>query len=197
MADAGATARLSGWIHRKRDHGNLLFVDLRDNFGITQCVVDVSSPVFVELEALRLESVICVTGEIVRRSDETINSNLPTGEVELVIADLELLGPAEQLPLQVNSDQDYGEETRLRYRFLDLRRERLHRNIKLRSDVISSIRRRMTDQGFTEFQTPILTSTSPEGARDFLVPSRRASGELLCTTASAAAVQTADHGRGF
>ncbi len=172
MADAGATARLSGWIHRKRDHGNLLFVDLRDNFGITQCVVDVSSPVFVELEALRLESVICVTGEIVRRSDETINSNLPTGEVELVIADLELLGPAEQLPLQVNSDQDYGEETRLRYRFLDLRRERLHRNIKLRSDVISSIRRRMTDQGFTEFQTPILTSTSPEGARDFLVPSR-------------------------
>ena len=172
MADAGATARLSGWIHRKRDHGNLLFVDLRDNFGITQCVVDVSSPVFVELEALRLESVICVTGEIVRRSDETINSNLPTGEVELVIVDLELLGPAEQLPLQVNSDQDYGEETRLRYRFLDLRRERLHRNIKLRSDVISSIRRRMTDQGFTEFQTPILTSTSPEGARDFLVPSR-------------------------
>jgi aspartyl-tRNA synthetase len=172
MADAGATARLSGWIHRKRDHGNLLFVDLRDNFGITQCVVDVSSPVFAELEALRLESVICVTGEIVRRSDETINSNLPTGEVELVIAEIELLGPAEPLPLQVNSDQDYGEETRLRYRFLDLRRERLHRNIKLRSDVVSSIRRRMTDQGFTEFQTPILTSTSPEGARDFLVPSR-------------------------
>ncbi|MGB0575578.1 MAG: aspartate--tRNA ligase [Alphaproteobacteria bacterium] len=172
MADAGATARLSGWIHRKRDHGNLLFVDLRDNFGITQCVVDVSSPVFAELEALRLESVICVTGEIVRRSEETINSNLPTGEVELVIAEIELLGPAEPLPLQVNSDQDYGEETRLRYRFLDLRRERLHRNIKLRSDVVSSIRRRMTDQGFTEFQTPILTSTSPEGARDFLVPSR-------------------------
>ncbi len=172
MADAGATARLSGWIHRKRDHGNLLFVDLRDNFGITQCVVDVSSPVFAELEALRLESVICVTGEIVRRSEKTINSNLPTGEVELVIAEIELLGPAEPLPLQVNSDQDYGEETRLRYRFLDLRRERLHRNIKLRSDVVSSIRRRMTDQGFTEFQTPILTSTSPEGARDFLVPSR-------------------------
>ena len=172
MADAGATARLSGWIHRKRDHGNLLFVDLRDHFGITQCVVDVSSPVFAEIEALRLESVICVTGEIVRRSDETINSNIPTGEVELVIAEIELLGPAEQLPLQVNSDQDYGEETRLRYRFLDLRRDRLHRNIKLRSDVVSSIRRRMTDQGFTEFQTPILTSTSPEGARDFLVPSR-------------------------
>jgi aspartyl-tRNA synthetase len=172
MTDAGVTARLSGWIHRKRDHGNLLFVDLRDNFGITQCVVDVSSPVFAELEALRLESVICVTGEIVRRSDDTINSNLPTGEIELVIAEIELLGPAEQLPLQVNSDQDYGEETRLRYRFLDLRRERLHRNIKLRSDVVSSIRRRMTDQGFTEFQTPILTSTSPEGARDFLVPSR-------------------------
>ncbi len=172
MADAGATARLSGWMHRKRDHGNLLFVDLRDHFGITQCVVDVSSPVFPEIEALRLESVICVTGEIVRRSDETINSNIPTGEIELVIAEIELLGPADQLPLQVNSDQDYGEETRLRYRFLDLRRDRLHRNIKLRSDVVSSIRRRMTDQGFTEFQTPILTSTSPEGARDFLVPSR-------------------------
>ncbi|NKB20631.1 MAG: aspartate--tRNA ligase [Alphaproteobacteria bacterium] len=172
MADSGATARLSGWIHRKRDHGNLLFVDLRDHFGITQCVVDVSSPVFPEIETLRLESVICVTGEIVRRSDDTINSNLPTGEIELVIAEIEVLGPADQLPLQVNSDQDYGEETRLRYRFLDLRRERLHRNIKLRSDVVSSIRRRMTDQGFTEFQTPILTSTSPEGARDFLVPSR-------------------------
>jgi len=172
MADSGEIARLSGWIHRRRDHGNLLFVDLRDHFGITQCVVDASSPVFRELESLRLESVICVTGKIVRRSEETINANLPTGEVELVIAEIELLGPAEQLPLQVNSDQDYGEETRLRYRFLDLRRERLHRNIKLRSDVVSSIRRRMTDQGFTEFQTPILTSTSPEGARDFLVPSR-------------------------
>jgi len=172
MVDSGEIVRLSGWIHRKRDHGNLLFVDLRDHFGITQCVVDVSSPVFPELEKLRLESVICVTGKIVSRSEETVNSNLPTGEVELVIAEIELLGSAEQLPLQVNSDQDYGEETRLRYRFLDLRRERLHRNITLRSDVVSSIRRRMTDQGFTEFQTPILTSTSPEGARDFLVPSR-------------------------
>ena len=172
MTDAGKIARLSGWIHRKRDHGNLLFVDLRDHFGVTQCVVDGSSPVFQKIEGLRLESVICVTGEIVRRSDETINSNLPTGEIELVIAELEVLGEAEPLPLQVNSDQDYGEETRLRYRFLDLRRERLHNNIKLRSEVISSIRRRMTGEGFTEFQTPILTSTSPEGARDFLVPSR-------------------------
>ena len=171
MTDAGKIVRLSGWIHRKRDHGNLLFVDLRDHFGITQCVVDSLSPVFQKIEGLRLESVICVTGEIVKRSDETINSNLPTGEIELVIAELEVLGEAEPLPLQVNSDQDYGEETRLRYRFLDLRRERLHNNIKLRSEVVSSIRRRMTSQGFIEFQTPILTSTSPEGARDFLVPS--------------------------
>ena len=178
MSDAGKIARLSGWIHRKRDHGNLLFVDLRDHFGVTQCVVDVSSAVFQKIEGLRLESVISVTGEIVRRSDETINPNLPTGEIELVIAELEVLGEAEPLPLQVNSDQDYGEETRLQYRFLDLRRERLHNNIKLRSEVVSSIRRRMTDRGFTEFQTPILTSTSPEGARDFLVPSRTHPGNF-------------------
>ncbi|MEE8445983.1 MAG: OB-fold nucleic acid binding domain-containing protein, partial [Alphaproteobacteria bacterium] len=162
--NAGDPARLSGWVHRKRDHGNLLFVDLRDHFGITQCVVDVTSPVFNTLEATRLESVICVTGDVVRRSDDTINTTLPTGEVELVIREIELLGPAAPLPLQVNSDEDYGEEVRLRYRFLDLRRQRLHRNITLRSSVISSIRRRMTDQGFIEFQTPILTSSSPEGA---------------------------------
>ena len=176
--NAGAPARISGWVHRKRDHGNLLFIDLRDHFGLTQCVVDVSSPVFPVLEAVRLESVICVTGDVVKRSDETINPNLPTGEIELVVREVEVLGPAETLPLQVNSDEDYGEETRLRYRFLDLRRERIHRNITLRSQVISSIRRRMVDQGFTEFQTPILTSTSPEGARDFLVPSRLHPGEF-------------------
>ena len=176
--DAGAPARISGWVHRKRDHGNLLFIDLRDHFGLTQCVVDVSSPVFPILEAVRLESVICVTGDVVKRSDETINTNLPTGEIELVVREVEVLGAAETLPLQVNSDEDYGEETRLRYRFLDLRRERIHRNITLRSEVISSIRRRMVDQGFTEFQTPILTSTSPEGARDFLVPSRLHPGEF-------------------
>ena len=172
LDDAGKTARISGWVHRKRDHGNLLFVDLRDHYGLTQIVIDVSSPIFPELEAVRLESVICVTGDVVRRSDETINASLPTGEVEISVKEMILLATADPLPLQVNSDDDYGEEIRLRYRFLDLRRERIHRNITLRSEVIADIRRRMVDQGFIEFQTPILTSTSPEGARDFLVPSR-------------------------
>jgi aspartyl-tRNA synthetase len=172
LNDAGSTARISGWVHRKRDHGNLLFVDLRDHYGLTQVVIDVSSPIFAELEAVRLESVICVTGEVVRRSDDTVNASLPTGEIEVTVKEMTLLAKADPLPLQVNSDEDYGEETRLRYRFLDLRRDRIHRNITLRSQVIADIRRRMVDQGFTEFQTPILTSTSPEGARDFLVPSR-------------------------
>ena len=172
LDDAGETARISGWVHRKRDHGNLLFVDMRDHYGLTQVVIDVSSPIFFELEAVRLESVICVTGDVVRRSDETVNASLPTGEVEISVKEITLLAAADPLPLQVNSDDDYGEEIRLRYRFLDLRRERIHRNITLRSEVIADIRRRMVEQGFIEFQTPILTSTSPEGARDFLVPSR-------------------------
>jgi len=172
LDDAGGTARISGWVHRKRDHGNLLFVDLRDHYGLTQIVIDSSSPIFSELEAVRVESVICVTGDVVRRSEETVNASLPTGEIEISVKEMTLLAPADPLPLQVNSDEDYGEEVRLRYRFLDLRRERIHRNITLRSEVIADIRRRMVDQGFTEFQTPILTSTSPEGARDFLVPSR-------------------------
>ena len=175
---AGDKVRLSGWIHRKRDHGNLLFVDLRDHYGITQCVLDSSSPIFGIVEDARNETVICVTGKVVPRSEETINSSIPTGEVELVIQEVEVLGPAEPLPLQVNSDEDYGEETRLRFRFLDLRRDRIHKNIVLRSRVISDIRRRMTEQGFVEFQTPILTSTSPEGARDFLVPSRLHPGQF-------------------
>jgi len=176
---AGQEARLSGWVHRKRDHGNLLFIDLRDHYGITQCVVDSSSALFPQIEPVRLETVICVTGRLVRRSPETINPNLPTGEVELRVDAFEVLGPvADTLPLQVNSDEDYGEETRLRYRFLDLRRERIHRNIMLRSAVIASIRRRMIEQGFFEFQTPILTSSSPEGARDFLVPSRVHPGQF-------------------
>ena len=175
---AGEKVRLSGWIHRKRDHGNLLFVDLRDHYGITQCVVDSSSLIFGVVEDARNETVICVTGKVVPRSDETVNSSIPTGEVELVIQEVEVLGPAETLPLQVNSDEDYGEETRLRFRFLDLRRDRVHSNIVLRSRVISDIRRRMTEQGFVEFQTPILTSTSPEGARDFLVPSRLHPGQF-------------------
>ena len=171
-ADVGSQVRLSGWIHRKRDHGHLLFVDLRDHYGVTQCVIDVSSVLFPTAEAVRLESVITVTGAVVARSEDTVNPKLPTGEVELAIAELIVDSEAEPLPLQVNSDEDYGEEIRLRYRFLDLRRERVHRNIMLRCDVIASIRRRMVEAGFREFQTPILTATSPEGARDYLVPSR-------------------------
>src|SRR3984957_2074677 len=178
LGDAGRTARLSGWVHRKRDHGQLLFVDLRDHYGITQCVIDVSSPLFVAADALRLESVITVTGEIVARSDDTVNPNLPTGAVELVIAALEVQSVAEPLPLPVNSDADYPEEIRLAYRFLDLRRERVHANIVLRSQVIASIRRRMIEQGFMEFQTPILTADSPEGARPYYVPSRLHPGQF-------------------
>ena len=172
LSHAGATARLSGWVHRKRDHGQLLFVDLRDTFGLTQCVIDVSSPLFAELEAVRVESVITVTGPVVERDPETVNPNLPSGEVELRVEALEVRSRAEVLPLQVNSEEDAGEEIRLRYRYLDLRREKMHRKILLRSRVISSIRRRMIEQGFIEFQTPILTASSPEGARDYLVPSR-------------------------
>ena len=178
LGDAGREARLSGWVHRKRDHGQLLFVDLRDHYGITQCVIDVSSPLFAAADALRLESVITVTGKIVARSDDTVNPNIPTGEVELVIAELFLQSAAEPLPLPVNTDADYPEEMRLTYRFLDLRRERVHANIVLRSQVIASIRRRMIEQGFTEFQTPILTADSPEGARPYYVPSRLHPGQF-------------------
>ncbi len=169
---AGETVRLSGWVHRKRDHGNLLFVDLRDNFGLTQCVIDVSSALFKAVEEARSESVLTVTGSVVKRSAETINNKLPTGEVEVHMAAVTVESVAGALPLQVNSDEDYGEEIRLAYRFLDLRRDKMHRNILLRSQVISSIRRRMIEDGFVEFQTPILTASSPEGARDYLVPSR-------------------------
>ena len=178
LADAGQEVRLSGWVHRKRDHGNLLFLDLRDHYGITQCVVDTSSPIFKAIEGARTEFVVRVDGKVVNRSPETVNSKLPTGEIEVQVKAFELLSTAEMLPLQVNSDEDAGEDIRLRYRFLDLRRERVHRNIILRSRVIASIRRRMIEQGFTEFQTPILTSSSPEGARDFLVPSRMHPGKF-------------------
>jgi aspartyl-tRNA synthetase len=178
LADAGQTVRLSGWVHRKRDHGNLLFIDLRDHYGITQCVVDTSSPLFQEIESVRPESVITVTGRVVERTPETVNPKLATGEIELRIDAYQLQAAADMLPLQVNSDEDSGEDLRLTYRFLDLRRERIHRNILLRSQVISSIRQRMVAQGFTEFQTPILTSSSPEGARDFLVPSRLHPGKF-------------------
>ena len=170
--DVDRPARLSGWVHRKRDHGQLLFIDLRDNFGLTQCVVNASSPCFEAASGLRLESVVTLTGTVVARGPEAVNPRLPTGEVELAVDDLAVQAAADTLPLQVNSDTDFPEETRLRYRFLDLRREALHRNILLRSQVIASIRRRMIASGFTEFQTPMLTSSSPEGARDYLVPSR-------------------------
>jgi aspartyl-tRNA synthetase len=178
LAAAGSEARLAGWVHRKRDHGQLLFIDLRDHYGVTQCVIDVSSPLFKKVDALRLESVISVTGQVVERSPETVNPKLPTGEVELQIAALDLLSEAETLPFPVNTEADYPEEMRLRYRFLDLRREQVHANIVLRSQVIASIRRRMIEQGFTEFQTPILTASSPEGARDYLVPSRIHPGQF-------------------
>ena len=176
--DVGETVKISGWVHRKRDHGGLLFIDLRDHYGITQCVTDMESDVFKLVEPLKVESVIKVSGKLVKRSDDTINEKLPTGEIEIQISELEILSTSETLPLQVNSDDDAGEEIRLRYRYLDLRRERLHKNIILRSSVIQSIRRRMIDQGFMEFQTPILTASSPEGARDFLVPARLHPGKF-------------------
>ena len=172
LADQGANVRLSGWIHRKRDHGGLMFVDLRDHYGLTQLVADPATPGFALLERLRAESVVRVDGQVVARSADTINAGLPTGEVEVQVRGLTVLSEAAELPLPVFGDPDYPEEIRLSYRYLDLRRETLHRNIVLRSKVIDSIRRRMVDQGFLEFQTPILTASSPEGARDFLVPSR-------------------------
>jgi aspartyl-tRNA synthetase len=168
----GETVRVAGWVHRKRDHGNLLFVDLRDHYGLTQCVIDSSAPNFGSVENARLEYVIAVTGKVVARTEDTINPKLPTGEIEIAIEEIEVLAEADALPLQVNSDTDYGEETRLRYRFLDLRREKMQRNMILRCEVVASIRRRLTEAGFREFQTPILTASSPEGARDYLVPSR-------------------------
>ncbi len=169
---AGERVRLSGWIHRKRDHGQLLFVDLRDTYGITQCVIDVSSPMFQELENARVESVITVTGPVVKRTAETINPAMPTGEVELQVEELTVQSRAAVLPLQVNADEDAGEETRLRFHYLDLRREKMQARIRLRGRVIQAIREGMVGQGFQEFQTPILTASSPEGARDYLVPSR-------------------------
>jgi aspartyl-tRNA synthetase len=171
-ADVGQQVRLSGWVHRKRDHGGLLFVDLRDHYGITQIVTDIDSEAFKTLERLRVESVVTITGDVVARAPEALNPNLATGEIEVRAREVEVQSAAQELPLPVAGEADYPEDIRLRYRFLDLRRERIHKNIILRSNVISSIRRRMIDQGFTEFQTPILTASSPEGARDYLVPSR-------------------------
>ena len=172
------TVRLSGWVHRKRDHGGLLFIDLRDHFGLTQLVIEPSSPHFALAEAVRAESVICAEGKVVARDDDAKNPNLDTGEVEIYVAEMEVLSEAGDLPLPVFGEPDYPEDVRLRYRFLDLRRETLHNNIILRSDIIAWLRRRMTDDGFREYQTPILTASSPEGARDFLVPSRMHPGQF-------------------
>ncbi len=168
----GQTIRLSGWIHRKRDHGGLLFIDLRDHYGLTQCIIEPDNELFKQIEALRVESVISVSGKVIKRSPETINSNLETGEIEIQIKTAEVLSKANELPLPVFGEPDYPEDIRLTYRYLDLRREHLHQRIILRSEIIADIRKRMTEQGFMEMQTPILTASSPEGARDFLVPSR-------------------------
>ncbi|QPC45434.1 aspartate--tRNA ligase [Kaustia mangrovi] len=171
-ANVGETVRLSGWVHRVRDHGGLLFIDLRDHFGLTQCVADPDSPAFAAVEEVRAEWVVRIDGEVKLRTDETVNPGLPTGHVELFVRELEVLGRSRELPMPVFGEPDYPEDTRLRYRFIDLRRETLHRNIVRRGEIISSMRRRMVESGFMEFQTPILTASSPEGARDFLVPSR-------------------------
>ncbi|MGI9483998.1 MAG: aspartate--tRNA ligase [Hyphomicrobiales bacterium] len=177
-SDVGETVRLSGWVHRVRDHGGLLFIDLRDHYGLTQIVADPDSPAFKEAEKVRSEWVIRVDGEIKARTGDTVNTNLATGEIEVFASSIEILSEAAELPVPVFGELDYPEETRLKYRFLDLRRETLHNNIMKRSEIISSIRRRMTDAGFFEFQTPILTASSPEGARDFLVPSRLHPGKF-------------------
>jgi len=172
LAEVGSNVRLSGWIHRKRDHGGLLFVDLRDHYGLTQLVAHPGEPGFEVLDRLRAESVVRVDGAVVARTPDTVNANLATGEVEVRVRNAEALSEAAELPLPVFGEPDYPEEIRLKYRYLDLRRETLHRNVMLRSRVIDSIRRRMVVAGFTEFQTPVLTASSPEGARDYLVPSR-------------------------
>ena len=177
-ANAGQAARLSGWVHAKRDHGGLLFIDLRDHYGITQCVFAAGSPAFGAADAVRPESVITVTGTVVTREPGTVNSKLPTGEIELRVTDLVVQSAAEVLPMQVAGDEKFPEDIRLRYRFIDLRRDKLHRNMMLRSNVITSIRRRMIESGFMEYQTPILTASSPEGARDFLVPARMHPGKF-------------------
>ena len=175
----GETVRLSGWVHRKRDHGGVLFVDLRDHYGMTQIVADTDSPALPILEALRLESVITIDGEVKARSASTVNANLPTGQIEVFARSVTVLSKSEELPLPVAGEQEYPEETRLKYRFLDLRRETLHANIVKRTQIIRETRRRMEDIGFTEYSTPILTASSPEGARDFLVPSRIHAGKFF------------------
>tara|TARA_B100000989_G_scaffold279007_1_gene241245 strand:- start:2715 stop:4499 length:1785 start_codon:yes stop_codon:yes gene_type:complete len=176
--NVGSKISLAGWVNKKRDHGNLLFIDLRDNYGLTQCIINKDNPNFNELEKVQLETVIKIIGKVVNRSSETINPEIKTGEIEIVIQDFNILGRCKELPMPIFSDQEYAEEIRLKYRFLDLRRKKIHENIILRSKVISFIRSEMSKLGFLEFQTPILTSSSPEGARDFLVPSRLNPGKF-------------------
>lgn len=177
-ADVGQSVKISGWVHRKRDHGNLMFVDLRDHYGLTQCVMEVDAEGFAAVEGVRSESVVTVEGPVVARSADTVNPELPTGEIEVRIESFTVQSAADELPMPVFGEVDYPEEIRLKHRYLDLRREQMHKNIVLRSSIISSIRRRMVDQGFLEYQTPILTASSPEGARDFLVPSRMHPGKF-------------------
>jgi len=178
ISHVGQTVRLSGWVHRVRDHGGLLFIDLRDHYGVTQVLCDPDSPVFAQVEKVRSEWCIRIDGEVKARDASLVNPKIPTGEIEVFIRDIEVLGAAKELPLMVFGDQEYPEETRLRYRFLDLRREAMQRNMTLRSDVVASMRKRMWDKGFREYQTPIITASSPEGARDFLVPSRLHPGKF-------------------
>ena len=178
LENKGDNVRLSGWVHRVRDHGGVLFLDLRDHYGITQVICDPDSPAFAEMEKVRAEWCVRIDGTVKARDERLINPKLPTGEIEVYARDIEVLGAAAELPLQVFGDQEYPEETRLRYRYLDLRREKMQKNMTLRSDVVTSIRKRMWDQNFREFQTPIITASSPEGARDFLVPSRLHPGKF-------------------
>ena len=195
--DVGETVRLSGWVHNKRDHGGVLFVDLRDHYGITQVVADSDSEALGVLEKLKLESVVTIDGTVKARADAAVNANLPTGAIEVFARAVTVQSRAEDLPLIVNSAEDYPEETRLKYRFVDLRRERLHKNIVLRSQVISSIRRRMIDKGFTEFQTPILGAFQPRGRARLSGAQPPPPGALLCPPAGAADVQTAADGGGL
>ena len=176
--DIGKNVKISGWLHRKRDHGNLLFLDIRDHFGITQCVIENKDKNFKTLEKIKPESVILVEGNVIKRSEETINKDLKTGSIEIKIKNFEILSAAQELPMPVFGEQDYPEEIRLKYRFIDLRRKEMHQNIELRSKVISFLRNKMIENNFLEFQTPILTASSPEGARDFLVPSRLHQGKF-------------------